>query len=63
MSSRAWERRRAKRGLAARQYDAISRAIRRDRAAGKSLPLSYTRRGTGITLTVTFGPMRGGDGG
>jgi hypothetical protein len=34
--------------------DAISRAMRRDR--NKPLPQTWTRRGHGISLTVTVGP-------
>lgn len=56
MSARAWETRRTKRGLAARQYDAICRQMRRDKT--KTVPRSYTSRGPGgLLLTVTIGPL------
>lgn len=55
MSARAWQRRRTKRGLAARQYDAIQRQMRRDKST--TLPRTYRSRGTGIVLTVTIGPL------
>lgn len=55
MSNRAWERRRTKKGLAARQYAACVRKLRRARAAGQPLPITVTSRGMGIALTVTVG--------
>lgn len=57
MSNRAWETRRTKRGLAARQYDACTRKLRRARAAGQPLPITVSSRGVGgVLLTVTIGP-------
>ena len=54
MSNHAWVRRRTKKGLAARQYAAIQRAMRRDK--NKPLPLKWTSRGAGgVLLTVTVG--------
>ena len=54
MSARAWQTRRTKRGLAARQYASIQRQMRRDKS--KVLPRTYVSRGSGIVLTVTIGP-------
>lgn len=55
MSAKAWQRRRTKHGLAARQYAAIQRQMRRDKNA--TLPRTYRSRGSGIVLTVTIGPV------
>lgn len=57
MSAKAWGERRSKHGLAARAYPRIERAMRRDRRAGKPLPLTYKGRlPMGGTLTVVLGP-------
>lgn len=53
MSARAWQTRRAKKGLASRAYPRIERLMRRDK--DKPLPRTYRGRGPGgMLLTVTL---------
>ena len=62
MSNRAWEKRRTKRGLAARQYDACQRKLRRAYKAKQPLPITVTSTGVGgLKLTVTVGPAEDRD--
>jgi hypothetical protein len=55
VSNKVWQTRRTKKGMAARQYAAIQRQMRRDKS--KTLPRTYRSRGSGIVLTVTIGPV------
>lgn len=58
MSAAAWQRRRSKAGVCARQYASIERQIRRARRAGRPLPLTFRSRGMAATLTVTLSPAQ-----